>query len=1042
MPLSALSIQRPVTTLMFYAGIVLVGIVCLRRLSVDFLPPVSIPRMTIHSACQDFSPEEMDDRVAQPLAAAAGSITGVKKTSTLCRRGIAVVTVEFSWGVNMDYAMLEVREKLDQLGSELPPGAERPTILRIDPSAEPVMTIGVTSLQVSTVPDSSKLMELAEACNALLKKRLEQVEGVAQVQVLGGMEGEIRVELNEGKLLLLGLTKDEVVQALHLENTSLPGGVIRSGSHRYPLRLIGGLNSADEIAQLSFTSRESGRRIRLSEIACVRDTIRERTGWTRYNGQDILVLQVRKEAGANTLDVSANVISAIEQLERENPGLRLHLLNDQAEFIRNSVADVQQSIFWGALLAFLVLFFFLKGLWDPLIVGITMPVSILATLVAMSVLGISLNVISLTGLALGIGMLGDNAIIVIENVRRLRDEGFSNDDAIVAGTREINIAVTASTMTNVAVFLPVLFVRSVAQQLFADMALTMTVSLLASLLVSVTFVPVLLSYEPRIRRRPIFPRSSFPKRCLLGIRRTASLMEAQGRHWVDTILCRVFTIRGWVLISTAAVFAGCVLLATVIPSEPAPEIDRRRFVIDVTMGAGTSASLLAEVANQIEHMLCRVPGASGVYVAGGIAASPDVWSLGDASHTHIHIEITVADSMRTAPAMEQAREGMRSLCRNLAGVEFTVKPGATTFERILRPQSSDVIIRIQGSDPAISKRIGGEFARQIQHLPGLADVSVPSRDEAPEYRVLIDRVAAERYGVTPREIAEYISLQTARTEATALSNVDRHIAMRVQSENSGRKNLQDLLASAMPCNGVAVPLNQLVTCNQALGCTEMRREDGSLTVSLTANAIGRTIGAVAADVRRMAAVCALPAGYGISVGGENEEMESSFRSLAVVIAFSLVLVYMILAAEYESLLYPFVILLTSPLAFIGAVLAMLLAGEKYNVMSLVGIVIMIGAVDNDAVIAVDTITALRKSGMRLHEAIRQGMRQRLRPILMTTATTVLGILPLILSLGEGSALVRALTIPLAGGLITSTLFTVVVIPIVYTYVDPWTAEKR
>ncbi len=494
------------------------------------------------------------------------------------------------------------------------------------------------------------------------------------------------------------------------------------------------------------------------------------------------------------------------------------------------------------------------------------------------------------------------------------------------------------------------------------------------------------------------------------------------------------------MVSTAIVFAASVLAACLISSEPAPEIDRRRFNIDLTVAAGTPAAVLSELGGRIEFMLLRVPGVSGVYAAGGIAASPEIWSLSDPSSGHIRLEIAVAEGVRTAPVMEQAREEVRSLCRSLAGMDFMIKPAATTFERILRPQSSDIVIRIQGSNPAANSRIAAEFVRQVQDVRGLADMSIPSRDGAPEYHLEIDRKALERYGVTPRDVTEHISRQTGGSEATVLTSVDRRIAVRVQPENVGQKRIEDLLSSYMLCNGTPVRLNQLVQCKQAVGRTEIRREEGSHIVTILANATGRSIGAVADDLRERAALCSLPSGYSISIGGENEEMESSFRSLAVVIGLSLLLVYMILAAEYESLVYPFVILLTSPLAFIGAVLAMLLTGEKYNVMSLVGIVIMIGAVDNDAVIAVDVITMLRRSGTGLREAVCRGMRQRLRPILMTTATTVLGILPLILSLGEGSELVRALTIPLAGGLISSTLFTLVVIPVVYTYIDSWVAK--
>jgi HAE1 family hydrophobic/amphiphilic exporter-1 len=1042
MAVSSLSVRRPISTLMAYAGVVFLGIVSFRQISVDFLPPVVIPRLTIHTTCPDLSPEEVDKSVAQPIASIGGSILGVKKTSSIACRGRAMVSLEFSWGTDMDYAMLEVRERLDQLRGELPREAGRPTILRVDPATEPVMTIGVTTVSFAAGSTSLDLMGLTETCHALLKKRLEQVEGVAQATVLGGVEREIWVEPDENGLMALGLTNDDLARAIALENVSPPGSTIRNGFMRYPLRLLGGLKNAEEVAGLSFFCGMGGQRVRVGDICTVRDTIGERGGWTRYNGKDILVIQVRKEPDSNTLVVSEYVREVLEQLEQENRGLRLYLLSDQAEFIRDSVADVQQSIFWGAVLAFLVLLLFLKGVRDPCIVGVTMPVSILATFAGMHALGITLNVLSLTGLALGIGMLGDNAIIVIENVRRLRDVGFPLLQAIEEGSHEINLAVTASTMTNVAVFLPVLLVRSVAQQLFADLAVTMTVSLLVSLFVAVTLVPVLLAQE-RCRRRPwTLVQTPLLVRGTAACRIIAGRLDAWCGCWQEKMLRHALTARALVLLSTGALFIASLVIAALIRSEPAPEIDRKRFIVQVTLDPGTPPSLGAQLAGRIENRLLAIDGVSSVYSAGGMASNTDVWSISDASVANLRLEVTIAENMQTASVMEQARSWMNALSGRLAGVEWTVVPSATTFERILRPQSSDITIRVQGKDPAICDRVAEEFARHVQGLPGLVDLTLPTRDRAPEYRLQIDRCAVARYGVSPQDVAEHVARQTAGGEATVLSDVNRRVVVRVQRANLKQATIQDLLSSSILCRGTHVPLSLFVTATQDLGRTEIRREDGTQTVAFTANVAGRSIGAVADDVRKEAALCALPSGYKIMIGGENEEMESSFRSLALVIGLSLLVVYMILAAEYESLVYPLVILLTSPLAFIGAVLAMLVAGERYNVMSLVGLVIMIGAVDNDAVIAVDIITVLRRSGMELHDAVCRGMRQRLRPILMTAGTSLLGIVPLMMGLGRGSELVRALTVPLAGGLITSTLFVLIVIPVVYTYIDSWAVKAR
>jgi HAE1 family hydrophobic/amphiphilic exporter-1 len=391
--------------------------------------------------------------------------------------------------------------------------------------------------------------------------------------------------------------------------------------------------------------------------------------------------------------------------------------------------------------------------------------------------------------------------------------------------------------------------------------------------------------------------------------------------------------------------------------------------------------------------------------------------------------------------MAVARERVRALSDGLAAAELFVQPEGTTFERILRPGTSDIVIRVLGEDASVRDRIAEELRRRIAGVHGLADLSTLSSRGEQEYRLHLNRLVGEQYGITPRDVEEHISSRTAGALGTTLSLIGREVAVRIRPGASGSRTLDDLLASCITRGGTRVPLSLLVRCEAANGQAEVRREDGTPALVMTGNASRRSIGAVAADLRQAAGSFSLPPGCGISIGGENEQMESSFRALGIVIALSLLLVYMILAAEYESLLYPFVIVLTSPLAFTGAVLAMLIAGERYNVMSLVGIAIMIGAVDNDAVIVVDVITALRRQGVPLHMAVRRGLRRRLRAILMTTVTTVLGVLPLVASFGEGSELVRALAIPLAGGLITSTAATLIVIPVVYTYIDPLAAQR-
>lgn len=1108
MSLPSLSIRRPVTTLMFCVGLVMLGIIAFQNLPVDFLPSIRIPRLTVQTSYPNVSPDEIENTVTQPIEAALGTVTGAKKVSSVSREGLSIVTVEFYWGTDMDFATLEVREKLDQLRAILPREAGRPTILRIDPSAEPIMAIAIsekkddvhfaTTASVSPSKDAhsskgdlevegsvEKLVELKETARALIKRRIEQIDGVAQAAVLGGLEREIEVEINSRKLHAYGLSLEQVSQALASANLNLPGGTIKRGLFRYSLRTLGEFTQVEQIERVIIGRMPGGRTVTIADVGRVRDGFKERIGITRYNGQEIIALHVRKEAGANTIEVSRNVHGVLEQLRTEYPRLQLDIIANHAEFISKSITDVQQAIVIGAVLAFLVLFLFLRSPRYPIIIGLTMPISILATLVAMYFLKINLNIISLTGLALGIGMLGDNATIVVENVTRLRERGLGMVESAIEGAQEINLAVTASTLTNVAIFLPIIFVEGVASQLFIDMGVTMTISLLVSLLMAVTLVPMLVSrdtsfilhrrsFTEYVQKKKNVPQKlfgkiwfwlSFPVRIVLV---TAIILAVNAMvfigHRVQSILPRLhystervskrsyelvdrFLIwslehRPLVIACTMFLFVLSLGIALLIPSEPAPDIDQSRFAVHLQMPKGTTLSGTAQIVKRFEKDFLNFPEIVGVYSSIGITEERSLWTVTDLAIEKADLEIKVRSESETGAVAEKVRTYLEALQPSFAGVEFSVKRRGTTFEQILRPEPHDIKVRVMGREPERAYKLAGHFVERLREISGVVDIRSTMQQGNPEYQIVVDREQASKYGLSVQTVAQHLIQQVRGKEATYLSDFDRKIAIRVRPVEEERVDLNKVLASNILADGRAIPLRELVKWERSEGYAEIWREQGQRAVLVAANVSGRSVGSAVDDITAAAAAFPLPSGYTISVGGENEEIQESFKSLFIIILLSIFLVYMILAAEYESILYPFVILLTSPLAFIGAILAMAVTGQNYNVMSLIGLVIMIGAVDNDAVIVVDVVTDLRRQGLNVLDAIREGVRRRLRPILMTTATTVLGIIPLAFEFGTGSELVRALTAPLVGGLIASTVFTVVAIPIVYSYIDRWAMGKK
>ncbi|HLP82545.1 MAG TPA: efflux RND transporter permease subunit, partial [Nitrosomonas sp.] len=680
--------------------------------------------------------------------------------------------------------------------------------------------------------------------------------------------------------------------------------------------------------------------------------------------------------------------------------------------------------------------------------------------------------------------LGDNAIIVIENVTRLREKGAGIIEAAISGAKDINLAVTASTLTNVAIFLPIMFVEGVGQQLFVDMAITMTVSLMVSLLVAVTLVPMLVSrntyfsfskfslrkyFEDTLHRKRgsiekmvfyvMFPIQiiyvitryvlSYLARLVTilfnkvtpGFYNTVDRVNAISYQKLGEYLEWGLKKRFIVVGGTFLLFIGSILIAYFISSEPAPDIDNSRFIVQVKMPKGASLEGTTAFVRMIEKGLLKNNAIEGIYSSIGITADMNFWSITNTSMEDARLEMKVKNEKQTNEVIAYVREQLHHYQTMVNGVEFALKNRGTTFEQILRPEENDIKLLVHGRDQGNATLISNQFSQHLRQIVGLTDLRTNLQTGNPENKIVINREQASMYGLSVQQVAQFLADNVKGKEATTFNDFIRKITIRVRPTKEQRKSIEDVLALSIATPRGTIPLRELVHWEQARGHSEIWRENQQPFVVMTANVNGRSLGDVVEDIQHEIDKFPLPDGYSITIGGENEDIHQSFRSLFIIIALSLFLVYMILAAEYESVLYPFVIIITSPLAYIGAIAAMMITGQHYNIMSLIGLVIMIGAVDNDAVIAVDIITAMRREGKNLHDSIKEGMQQRLRPILITTGTTILGIIPLVFEFGTGSELVRALTIPLVGGMISSTFFTIATIPIVYTYIDRWAMRK-
>jgi HAE1 family hydrophobic/amphiphilic exporter-1 len=1084
---------------MFFLGIALLGIIAFTQISVNFLPSIQIPELFIETDYTNASAAEVEKTITKPIESITSTVDGVSKISSVSRDGRSLVTLKLAWGTDVNYAMLEVREKLDELRASLPENADRSTIYKIDPSTEAIMTLSVNNKQkdssgisngfaadpvqednasgniknklsissnnaisqniVGDLPadQAGSLAQLKEFSETVIKKRFEQLNGVSQAVVSGGFQNEIEVRANPQKLESFGLNFQDVQNALKNSNLNLEGGSINEGVFRYPLRTVGEFSSVSDILSVPISTKNAS--IPLNEVASVNQVFAEREGLTRVNGNEAILIYIKKDAHSNTISISKRVREAVTQLNHDYPQLNISVIFDQSEFIQESISDIEQAIIYGALLALLVLFLFLRNPRYPLLVGAVTPFSILATIILMYFFGISFNIISLTGLALGIGMVGDNAIIIVENFSRLRERGSSIMDAVIGGSKEINLSVSAATFTNVAIFLPVIFVKGIAQQLFLDMALTMTFSLMASLLVSVTLVPSFLARlgaatpgQAKMRHKGNLKNENTKGTRRLGfLSKSLSYIKTsyeKGRTVYLSVLRYLINNPKPVLIGTCILILISLSSAFLIKSKEAPDIDQSRFVVDLTLPPSSTLNAVSAMSASVENLLHSMPQIKDVVADVGISSKEDYFKIINAATNKSTIECRVKPGYSAKNTIDLFRKKMKNLIPTLNkySASLLVTRPSTTFERILQSGKSDIDIDIIGRDLETAYNLADAAESKLGKLSYLSDVGLGSESAGQSNQIII-KLNSEKikaYNISPSKIIDEISGLFKKETVTYFNDFDKKIAIKVMptvvnNNENGINYVKTLLNYGIrngndPASPV-IPIRDLVDVQTGKDYSSIAHEDQQRVVILHANITTAGLFQAAGGIRKVLNRMHLPPGYSIKISGKIDEVESIFKSLIIIILLSIFLVYVILASQYESIIYPLVILTTSPLALVGSFIVMYLFGQSYNLMSIIGIIIMLGAIDNDAVIAVDLITSNRRSGVPLTDAILDGMRKRFRPIVMTTLTTIIGMIPLIFGFGKGLELAAAISYPIIGGLIGSTVFTLFLIPVLYRYFD-------
>jgi len=1045
--LQTTSIRRPVTTAMLFLAVVLFGIFSYNQLSTDLLPEIDIPKLTIQTSYPNAAPEEVEALITEPIEASIGTITGIKKVTSTSREGLSLVIVEFLWGSDMDFAALHVREKLDQLRYMLPKEAGRPTIVRLDPSSFPIMTLVVTSrktgnykastnvnLQKMHVQDKEYLVNLKEFSRLVIKRRLEQIEGVAQASILGGLEREIQVNVNMQLLNTFSLSIDDVVTSISAANINLPGGDIKSGWFRFSLRILGELQNVEEIKNtVIIDNREKNtsfdgkkKTIHIKDVAEVVDDFKERQGISRLNGKETISILVKKEVGSNTVNTAREVQEVIKQLNEEYKDFNISVIFSQSEFINDAISNVEQEVLYGGFLAFIVLFLFLYNIRDPLIIGITIPTSLLATFLLMYFLDVNLNIISMGGLAVGVGMLLDNSIVVIENISRHRQSGKSLIESAMLGASEVGLAITASTLTTVAVFLPLIYIKGIAAELFRDQSLSITISLMASLFVAMTLIPMLASRKKIIKTSsPLINKISNPI-----FHRISKLIEKLFKKY-ERLLLYALDNRIKVLVGTIILFAITVFLIVIMPKEFFPNVEQHEFILEAKMPRGTSLYGTSQLVHLIENELTAMHSIEYVLSNIGIVDEYDILSITRSSIDRAEMYVKIKKQFVPSNAIKEIRKKLDKF----KNVSFAIYKPKSTFEKILNPSENDIQIKVVGKDLNTAAKVAQELLPYLKSIKNLTDIRLGFEKGIPEYLIEIDRAKAAMYGLTVRDISNFISTIFKGREATTVSDFDKKITLLVRATEADRDEIYDLLNHSITTKNGEVQLRDFIKYRRSEGYLEISRENNNRQMSVLANFTGSNINEIINTIKEELKPLNIPAGYSIEVGGVNEEMQDALKGLIMSLLLSIALMYMILAAEFESLRIPFIIIFSIPLAIVGAIVLLFVTGQSLSVISLVGLIILVGIADNDAVVKIDFILRKRRENLSVRESIIEAGRQRFRPIVMNTLTVVFALIPMMLSTGAGSQLQIALSIAIVGGLLSSTFLTLIVVPILYSFFD-------
>lgn len=1032
MGLPSFSIKRPVTTVMIFAGVALFGVISLLKLPQELFPPITYPQLTVVTTYENAAPEEIETLITKPVEEAIGTVSGIVRLRSISKEGISLVIAEFGWAENMDFAALRMREKIDLIKERLPRESKEPLVMKYNPFEMPIMTLSITGRRSPQA--------LREISRRIIKDELEKIEGVASASIAGGLEREIIVEVDQGRLNAHGVPLLSVAKSITDANLNYPAGTIKESFYEYLIRTLGEFEHVGEIQEIAVhvekddparRPEEKGDReisrskklVLLKDVGVVYDTVKERTSFSRYNGKENISISIQKQAKTNTLQVANRIKDKLGVIRKEVPqDVNLEVVYDQSKFIKGAINGVRDSAIQGGFLAFMVLLLFLRNIRSSLIVTFSIPISIVAVFTLMYMGKLSINMMSLGGLALGVGMLVDNAIVVLENITRHKEEGEEAKPAAITGAGEVQSAITSSTLTTIVVFFPIAFVVGIAGQIFKQLAFTVIFALVASLLVALTLVPLMAGAKGR--------RSAHPAKQRFIL---LNLYEA--------VLSRFLRFKVLGLFLVALLFFGSLFLFAPLDKELMPKVDQGQFIVKANMPSGTKLEITDRASKRIEDYILGLPDVKDVASIVGSTRgrdAKDVLQRLSSNQAEIRVDLKKDRKAKTDEVVQDIKNHLTLSGTGGASIEYILQE--SIFSAAVE-KSSPIIVEVKGEHMPTLTKIVEKLTERIEKTDGVYGVKTDMPEPSPETKVLVNKDRASVYNLSVADIAQTSQIGLKGYIASRLKEKGQEIDIRVRLREEDRGDFDKLsrLEIHSP-EGHIVPLFTVARFGRGLGPSEIKRLDQERTIVISANIFNRPLKDVTSDIINVIDGLDIPEDFTVKLTGETEEMSESFNSLRFALIFSIILIYMIMAAQFESFWQPLIIMATVPLSVIGVLLGLFVTGTSINVVALLGLIMLGGIVVNNGIVLMDYLNLLRSRGKTAMEAVMEASKARLRPILMTAMTTILGLVPMALAFGEGSELRSPLAISVIGGLFVSTFLTLLVVPAIYLLSHEITAK--